>query len=147
MCPLGYVASDFICTLHVVYMKSTWNTCTRHELNCTNLIWISQRFRITLVYTIPIYPYFYLRYLFYDTSIILFYPNITKFDMKFNCKTCNLHIIFIRSVCQVIKKHICHFVWISLEGSISCRIWNWCKTLQWRHNGRDGISNHQPHEC
>ena len=21
------------------------------------------------------------------------------------------------------------------------------KTLQWRHNGRDGISNHQPHHC
>ena len=20
-------------------------------------------------------------------------------------------------------------------------------TLQWRHNGRDGVSNHQPHEC
>ena len=20
-------------------------------------------------------------------------------------------------------------------------------TLQWRHNGRDGVSNHQPHDC
>ena len=20
-------------------------------------------------------------------------------------------------------------------------------TLQWRHNGRDGVSNHQPHHC
>ena len=22
-----------------------------------------------------------------------------------------------------------------------------CRTLQWRYNGRDGISNHQPHDC
>ena len=22
-----------------------------------------------------------------------------------------------------------------------------CKTLQWRHNGRDSVSNHQPHHC
>ena len=22
-----------------------------------------------------------------------------------------------------------------------------CQTLQWRHNGRDGVSNHQPHDC
>ena len=22
-----------------------------------------------------------------------------------------------------------------------------CFTLQWRHNGRDGVSNHQPHHC
>ena len=28
--------------------------------------------------------------------------------------------------------------------------WRWLKllpTLQWRHNGRDGVSNHQPHHC
>ena len=24
---------------------------------------------------------------------------------------------------------------------------NWKKTLQWRHNGRDGVSNHQPRDC
>ena len=23
----------------------------------------------------------------------------------------------------------------------------WLYPLQWRHNGRDGVSNHQPHEC
>ena len=22
-----------------------------------------------------------------------------------------------------------------------------CHTLQWRHNGRDSVSNHQPHDC
>ena len=31
-------------------------------------------------------------------------------------------------------------------GSIypSCRMW---VSLQWRHNGRDGVSDHQPHDC
>ena len=23
----------------------------------------------------------------------------------------------------------------------------WSYTLQWRHNGRDGVSNHQPYDC
>ena len=23
----------------------------------------------------------------------------------------------------------------------------WCGTLRWRHNGRNGVSNHQPHDC
>ena len=23
----------------------------------------------------------------------------------------------------------------------------WHKSLQWRHNGRDGVSNHQPYDC
>ena len=26
-------------------------------------------------------------------------------------------------------------------------IWDVMKTLQWRHNVRDGVSNHQPHDC
>ena len=26
-------------------------------------------------------------------------------------------------------------------------IWSINCTLQWRHNGRDSVSNHQPHEC
>ena len=25
--------------------------------------------------------------------------------------------------------------------------WPWCISLLWRHNGRDGVSNHQPHDC
>ena len=24
---------------------------------------------------------------------------------------------------------------------------NWCESLQWCHNGLDGVSNHQPHHC
>ena len=26
-------------------------------------------------------------------------------------------------------------------------ILKWTQTLLWRHNGRDGVSNHQPHDC
>ena len=40
-----------------------------------------------------------------------------------------------------------------MRASSGQRIWNvtqrncpW-KALQWPHNGRDGISNHQPHDC
>ena len=25
--------------------------------------------------------------------------------------------------------------------------WHQCSSLRWRHNGRDGVSNHQPHGC
>ena len=41
---------------------------------------------------------------------------------------------------------------------VSCRVTLFCtyhhtihyfleRTLRWRHNGRDGVSNHQPHDC
>ena len=26
-------------------------------------------------------------------------------------------------------------------------MWKFCKTLQWHTNGRDSVSNHQPHDC
>ena len=28
-----------------------------------------------------------------------------------------------------------------------CQFCSWSYTLRWRHNGRDGVSNHQPHHC
>ena len=34
-----------------------------------------------------------------------------------------------------------------LSKYISTRKWLSLKTLQWRHNERDGVSNHQPHDC
>ena len=33
-------------------------------------------------------------------------------------------------------------LWVSLISE-----WNQHGTLQWRHNERDGVSNHQPHHC
>ena len=33
-----------------------------------------------------------------------------------------------------------------LFNTPSSHIW-WKHTLQWRHNERDGVSNHQPHDC
>ena len=29
---------------------------------------------------------------------------------------------------------------------VKCQRW-WIIPLQWRHDGRDGVSNHQPHDC
>ena len=36
-----------------------------------------------------------------------------------------------------------------LDGNayMSYRVFTSCSPLQWRHTGRDGISNHQPHDC
>ena len=36
--------------------------------------------------------------------------------------------------------------WMATD--IQCRSWpDWCHPLQWRYNGHDSISNHQPHNC
>ena len=55
-----------------------------------------------------------------------------------------------------IKKHYDVFVCFIRSGHIihpadpspweSNQIW-FIHTLRWRHNGRDGVSNHQPHHC
>ena len=37
-------------------------------------------------------------------------------------------------------------IWIKTQNLLS-RKYIWKRTLQWRHNGRDSISNHQPHVC
>ena len=35
--------------------------------------------------------------------------------------------------------------WQICWSSIGIRVWK--STLQWRHNGRECVSNHQPHDC
>ena len=42
-----------------------------------------------------------------------------------------------------IDRHINTIITIRVISRDS-KLWN---TLQWRHNGRDGVSNHQPHHC
>ena len=32
-----------------------------------------------------------------------------------------------------------------INGAYIVEVWQ--RPLQWRHNGRDGVSNHQPHHC
>ena len=32
-------------------------------------------------------------------------------------------------------------------GTFDLQMANFMYTLQWRHNGHDGVSNHQPHDC
>ena len=36
-----------------------------------------------------------------------------------------------------------------IVNMVTCVLWRllWIKTLQWRHNGLDGVSNHQPDQC
>ena len=39
------------------------------------------------------------------------------------------------------------FAWLDLRYETGERISIFMETLQWRHNGRDSVSNHQPHHC
>ena len=51
------------------------------------------------------------------------------FDKKF---------IFVRQVIlNFCWKHVCHIEFAAESSS----------ALRWRHNGRDSVSNHQPHDC
>ena len=49
-------------------------------------------------------------------------------------KWCPLHLIIVLQTCNAIMASNCAAI-------ISCI------SLLWRHNGRDGVSNHQPHDC
>ena len=81
------------------------------------------------------------------------------FQMDF----CDMHVSQ-QSVWYLGPKHIRWFLpsayqWLVKSTQLWCDIlcWmnyhiyhNWMRehnTLQWRHNGRDGVSDHQPHEC
>ena len=40
-------------------------------------------------------------------------------------------------------KYLISFVWESTGGRCKCSP----NSLRWRHNGRESVSNHQPHDC
>ena len=66
----------------------------------------------------------------------MYYKNVLRNTMNFSLspnvstKPSTVSSPFSSSFCSVLKK------WSSLDI-----------TLQWRHNGRDSVSNHQPHDC
>ena len=47
------------------------------------------------------------------------------------------YIIFIK---------ICYLNGVDKDDHIAFRFHH-CRPLRWRHNGRDGVSHHQPHDC
>ena len=54
------------------------------------------------------------------------------------CRKCMISTIFL-------KWQLCYFMAWLLYLQIRAAM---CKlSLQWRHNGRDSVSNHQPHDC
>ena len=85
-------------------------------------------------------------------------------NTKYKCKGYSLKTFSISSFFMIIE-NICvcewktnltnsfHFIMLfNLFQSRLANIWNTVSmctvcSLQWRHNGRDGVSNHQPHEC
>ena len=53
-----------------------------------------------------------------------------------------------------ISSHVYWFVWhtyqygfINVYMLVMHMLLPLCRPLQWRHNERDGVSNHQPHDC
>ena len=64
------------------------------------------------------------------------------------------HICTIRTllvpemVCCSAQNHCLNQHWLIIDQTLRNKLrWHFNQTLQWRHNGRDGVSNHQPHEC
>ena len=55
---------------------------------------------------------------------------------KLDCYQC-----WPRSLCGIFL-HWASVIWASLPNTVLCHF-----TLLWRHNGHEGISNHQPHDC
>ena len=88
-----------------------------------------------------------------DESIFL------VFRLKYSRSILNLYcgcwcpgsvMVFTMSLSPLRKNHSTYVtsVWIvCLQNSTSYPSVDWLCSLQWRHNGLDGVSNHQPHLC
>ena len=58
----------------------------------------------------------------------------------------------LRSLCKNRSSSWCNIPWRWMQETPRMYVWKQgvfiCNsTLQWRHNGRDGVSNHQPRDC
>ena len=91
-------------------------------------------FYITLMLDNMMILFFFI-YLSFMTQIVFYY--FTRYS-----GTLLLHILSLDTFCQNI---LSAFYWSRRQ--------NWCRkpfsllSLHWRHNGHDGVSNHQPHHC
>ena len=90
-----------------------------------------------------------LRFLNNETSISLInhcspccHPKLLINDLVSCCKERQFSFMFILS-----DHSICHGITFACLLPYSMIIGGYFITLQWRHNGRDSISNHQPHDC
>ena len=64
--------------------------------------------------------------------------------LKYNCllEKMTIRIIHLRKCIQFFTRYITKL------QSYKCESCGYYRTsLRWRHNGRDGVSNHQPHQC
>ena len=60
-----------------------------------------------------------------------------------------MYIIIIYVYMYSLAKYTSDRIAIQCICYVICQFDSWCVliTLRWRHNGRDGVSNHQPHDC
>ena len=99
-------------------------------------------------------------------SLILWLPQYTStilvcFQWKCNYEIKTASKIFLLLFICLFRAFLCLYIYIYIHIYIYIYMYiyiyiqPWCfeafshgrKSLQWRHNGLDGVSNHQPHDC
>ena len=71
------------------------------------------------------------------------------------CKTCVLPLFFFCEFCQVFTYFDMFYYSRHQSSNFMCHFWTRVtdeihmvqEHVTWRHNERDGVSNHQPHDC
>ena len=117
----------------------------------------------------------YLKWIFYrywnaqDTSYsnnyfqfeyhIIWIYQIRLFNAYKTCRHCGRHLIYhyytltLTQVTTTLSGIFSSFIYLYIYVNFKCLLSLGTlivlvfRTLQWRHNGRDSVSNHQPHDC
>ena len=76
-------------------------------------------------------------------------PSITCSAPAFYCIDGACYLLFRKKTFILTTEYICtKNLELIYPKPVNLYYWSWdTSTLQWRHNERDGGSNHQPHEC
>ena len=70
--------------------------------------------------------------------------------IRYRSDTLDRYLIDIDSRVFAIWRVFCElssWKWLGHHLYLSCVALNFTISLQWRHNGHDSVSNHQPHDC
>ena len=69
-------------------------------------------------------------------------------------KCAHSFVYFVVFMVRIMSPTFSVFIWPTYPWSsgvtdriVVHMVWSTRESLQWRHNGRDGVSNHQPHDC
>ena len=99
----------------------------------------------------PIHEFYKITVWWNAGSIDISFPWHRDMQMNIHWIVCDIRFELTISINDT--NHNRHYV---AQLIITCSIWHvhgsprpthWACALQWRHNGRDSVSNHQPHDC